>query len=97
MKIDKEFRINCKCGVFLDSKTIQDEMTFDEVFEHMKHMYGGEKVNIFKILLNGKVQAMDYHTAFDEKYILEEVKSLLKKSEPDDIIQIINVSNNKRD
>lgn len=93
MMNEEHFRINCKCGIFIDSKVIKEE----ELMIHMKHMFGGEKVNIFKLKLNGEVQGMDYHTAFDEEWILDEVKNIMRKSNPDDVIEIINVSKNEGD
>lgn len=109
MKTNKEFRIRCKCGDFIDSKILRKKIkgnhnhpklqadNINELFEHMIHMFGGEIINLYSIKLNGKIQAMDYHTVFDEKYILEEVESLMKRSEPDDIIEIVNVSKNESD
>ena len=82
MKIENEFRIRCKCGKYIDSKVMAKLIkkndgnhkfksdTLDEMMEHMMHMHGGEILNLYSIKLNGEIQAMDYHTVFDMKYIL---------------------------
>jgi len=92
--MNKEFRIRCKCGVFIDSK-VNNSKKFME--EHMKHMFGGKMENIYQIKINGELLSLDYHTAFDEEFVLSEIQSIMYKSEPDDVIEIINVSKNQGD
>jgi len=104
---EEHFRIRCKCGDFIDSKVLSEKIkanhvhpklqkdTINGMLMHMKHMFGGDKMDLYSIKLNGEIQAMDYHTAFDEEFIIEEVKGIMKKSEPDDVIEIINVSKNE--
>ena len=96
---DDNIRIRCKCGAFIDTNVLTSNGKSAKectkfLIEHLKHMYKGEKVNIFMFKLNGEIQGFDYHEVFDEDYVVEEVKKLMRRSEPDDVIEIINMSKN---